>query len=134
MIELIDDAPVVERSFPKSGFSRWDVSLDEIPGSKDSSLLIDCAAFYVCFRVTDLSSIGKAAELLENEFVLKRTRGSDVELGLMGNLPVTLVQDREDFPRCFLIAGTDENGVLRIPIVGNDLKELSDALSELSEE
>jgi hypothetical protein len=119
-------------AFGSSG--RWDISVVESSDREEWLLEIDGPQIYLIFQLRDLAVVGKALRFLQAGPGTSSPQGEDVArltLGRFGTDSVTLVWDNEDFPRFFLVIGSEAKAVLHLSFQDNDIAMFIDALQQV---
>lgn len=125
-------------AFGSSG--AWELTIDESLDEDDKWLAeIEGPNTYLAFSLKDLGVVRDALAYLLTR-ILKSQNGplshSGPQLGLtlgrLGESTISLVWDNEpEFDRCFLIIGPAGDSVVRVSLVDNDIKMLTDAFQEV---
>jgi len=119
----------------KESLARWFVEINESPESENWLLEIDSPHVYVTVDVSDIATLDGVIRLLDSALVIQRCfdpKQDEVALGLFNGLPVHLIRDNEDFPRCFIIVGPQSGSVLRVSLDEENIRALRDALHNAS--
>jgi hypothetical protein len=114
----------------------WEVSLlESLEQEGEWFVELECDSIYFACRLTRLSCVHEllrfVTRMLTNPYGAGRGGQPFLEFGTLGNLPVRLVCDDEDAPRCLLIAPAPCGAILRWTIAGNDLEMLAGALTQI---
>jgi hypothetical protein len=136
------DGPAANWGLLANGSSgRWHVDVDESLDGGEWSLEINGPQTELRFRLLDLGVIAKALRMLQSESELNRTNSqTDVTeedgllLGRFGSASVSLRQDREDFPRCFIVVSPSDESTLFLRLWAEDIRMLSEALQQVMED
>jgi hypothetical protein len=122
---------------------RWDISVDESLNGRERewSLEIDGPQAYLVFRLRDLNVVRKALCYLELGLALHQTgawcKREDQEsppiLGRFGPASVSLLWDKEEFPRCFIVIGAEARSTLRLTLDREDIPMFVEALRQVAD-
>lgn len=116
----------------------WTVAVDELPGSQDWLCEIESPAVYLTFRVSDLSSLKRAVNLLNSALFIRSSDRKpafdpdrdEVLFGYFGEDVVRLLRDNEDFARCFLVIRQPTGSALRVSLGEGDIRALGGAINQ----
>jgi len=127
-----------------NGSSRlWDVAVDEsLEREGEWYLELDGATIYLVFQLRNLAVIPKVIALLQRALntpcAPDRRRGTaDDPALILGNFStstVSLMQDDESPPRCFLVVGSDATSAMRLTLLRDDVEMLLQALHQVAEQ
>lgn len=122
---------------------RWEISVDEGSDGHELSLEIEGPQVYLVFRLRDLAVISEAIAFLQQTPDATNGKGDhpqrqrnvmELGLGQFGSVPVSLLWDNEDFPRCFILVGPSTQSALRITFDSSDISMLIEALQQVAED
>jgi len=113
----------------------WEVSVDEtISGPDRWFAQLENSLMYLYFEIEEPKVIEEMLSYFEtSEIPLDRWK-EGTRVGTFNECAVTLLKDDEFPDRYFLCIGGEGNGTIRIVIAGNELHDISSALSQVIKE
>lgn len=108
----------------------WEVTIDEsLDRDREWEAEIEGPNLYVGFSLGDLQVLKDARDYLRSGRTPPGSSPRDgLTLGTFGASKVLLIRDDEDFDRCFLVIGASGRSTVRLSLLGEDMKGLSQAL------
>jgi hypothetical protein len=120
----------------------WRIDIDEATsGAECWRLQLENTSVYFDFELPSLEIIPRMAKFLKSHTMSAKNasngslkREKVLVLGKDKKTPVSLVKDDEYNNRYFLVIGSTDNVLVRFTIVGEDVKNISDALQQVQED
>jgi hypothetical protein len=134
---------------PKSGLGlmaigssdAWEVTINESLGRDDEwEAEIEGPKFYMTFSLKRLRILREAVDYLQDRILgegrsrLKATNQDGLTLGKFGASKITLIWDDEDFDRCFFLVRGSGHSAIRLTLLGEEIRKLSQAFQKVVEQ